>query len=82
MKTEFKKLAKIIENLRKVDGSITEDNILRKVEFDCDFTDIDKLKKIYDKVQMKNDEMFYEKLEKLGKWVDQNGRKPKNNSKN
>ena len=50
MKTEFKKLAKIIENLRKVDGSITEDNILGKVEFDCDFTDIDKLKKIYDKV--------------------------------
>ena len=42
MKTEFKKLATIMDNLRKVDSAISEDNILVIVEFDCDFIGLDR----------------------------------------
>ncbi len=37
LKSEYKKLIKIVDNLRKVDTFIKEDCILDCVEFECDF---------------------------------------------
>jgi hypothetical protein len=37
LRSEFKKLVKIVDNLRKVDSIIKEDDVLGSVEFECDF---------------------------------------------
>ena len=50
MDKKFKKIIKILENLKKIDGRISEDNLFRGVDFECDFINEAGLKKILKKL--------------------------------
>lgn len=65
LRSEYKKLIKIVDNLRKIDSIIKEDCVLDCVEFECDFQSQEQLKEFAKKISLRGDEKWYQEMKEL-----------------
>jgi hypothetical protein len=69
LKTEFKKLVKIVDRLRKIDSIIKEDNILGNVIFESDVFAVEKFQQMIDKRIWDNEDKFWNKMKELEEFI-------------
>ena len=76
LRSEFKKLVKIVDNLRKVDSIIKEDDVLGSVEFECDFQSAEFIKEFAKKITVSSDEKWYQNMKELEEFCEREKRTP------
>ncbi len=63
MDKKFKKLLKILQSLKKIDGRISEDNLFAKCNFECDWLKSDRIQKIVKKITQNKINSYWDKIE-------------------
>ena len=63
MDKKFKKLIKVLEILKKIDGRISEDNLFQKVNIECEWLLQERVKGIVAKIFQKQHNAYWEKME-------------------
>ena len=62
MDKKFKKIMKILQALKKIDGRISEDNLFEKCDMECQWLGKDRLNRIVEKIQKGKSCNFHERL--------------------